>query len=562
MKIAKVAVLLDAKHAQRYWKNGLNVFESYIGEMLSHAGIAFEWAHESHEIDKGRFDVAIVALADESEATSESLWRFAQEGGIVISYGGLNAMKERLGCYEKRSLSIGYAKLADWNPDPEVSDLRFLQARPWYVSSKNREGIEAIGTLHADQPNSATSGAALHRFAVGSGWIDRWAVNIPYTVVGMQQGTGPVVEDGIPPLDQSANIQEGLLKADDRCEMDWVTDRAVTETGAPYFAYPYADIWRETAVSHLLKRVVETGYTLPFVGYWPEGVAAVAIISHDSDGNEEPNAQKMLEVLKDCRIQSTWCMIEPGYGERIYEQVKADGHELAFHYNALEWDGGWWDEREFERQLAHLKQTAGLAEVVSNKNHYTLFEGWGELFEWCERAGIACDQTRGPSKRGNVGFLFGTCHPYFPTAWSFERNRLYDVLELSFLSQDIDLPQLADFSIVRPLLKQVYRREGVAHFLFHQAHVTKEAVADALRGVVRESREMGFVFWTSRMINDWERTRRTFKVGAVQDDYRVSVEGDRRSDEAVVWIPIGDGSDAGGRRETKFGVPCVKGRRI
>jgi len=80
---------------------------------------------------------------------------------------------------------------------------------------------------------------------------------------------------------------------------------------------------------------------------------------------------------------------------------------------------------------------------------------------------VKCDQTRGPSKQGNTGFLFGTCQPYFPISWFNEHNRFYDVLEVGFLSQDLDIGTWADRSVVKPFLEQVYAFEGVAHILFH-----------------------------------------------------------------------------------------------
>src|SRR5690606_27671477 len=124
---------------------------------------------------------------------------------------------------------------------------------------------------------------------------------------------------------------------------------------------------------------------------------------HDSDINKDDHAYTTLELLQEVGLQTTWCMLEPGYSKPIYEQVKAAGHELAFHYNGLEAQKGIWSEEEFARQLQWLKDAADIQEVTSNKNHYTRFEGWDELFAWCEKYGIAADQTRGPSKKGNVG---------------------------------------------------------------------------------------------------------------------------------------------------------------
>ena len=131
------------------------------------------------------------------------------------------------------------------------------------------------------------------------------------------------------------------------------------------------------------------------------------------------------------------------------ERIAAAGDELGLHYNAVPVDRGSWGAEEFARQAAWFRATSGQQEITSNKNHLTRFEGWGELFRWCEENGVASDQTRGNSREGERGTLFGTCHPYFPMAWFDERNRLYDVLEISFLYGDF---LSLDTSLIAPFL--------------------------------------------------------------------------------------------------------------
>jgi len=286
----------------------------------------------------------------------------------------------------------------------------------------------------------------------------------------------------------------------------------------------------------------------------------VASISHDSDGNQDEAAISTLKLLKECQVFSTWCMLEPGYSPQVYDQIKEDGHELAFHYNALETQNGKWGEEEFARQLAWLKRSADITEVTSNKNHYTRFEGWGELFQWCEKNGVGIDQTRGASKGGNVGFLFGTCHAFFPIAWSDEHNRMYNVLENGFLTQDMGIgAPWADSSIIVPFLKQVRRVEGNAHFLFHQTHIhSKPSVVEDFHKVIDTAREMGFTFWTSSQINAWERARRELRIEGMDEKGKVQLKNDIELRNAVVWVPIPNQANGEAPIEVKFGIPCMK----
>jgi len=554
MKIANIGILFDQSAAERKKRYGINSFGRYLGEILAHAGITYRWITEIRDLNRRDTDLVLVAAAEDGEAHSTVLWEFANQGGAVISYGGLRSMASALGCLPAAPLGVGYAAANDPGARPEP--LRFLRAEPWIVTGGAMKA-EASGALRRSRPDGEEAGALLHRFRVGAGLIERWAVDAAETIVHMQQGAAPVLRDGIPAADGTGNVNEGILKADDEVFFDWELDRAETETGGKYFAVPQADLWRELIVRRIIRTAEGLGWTVPFLGLWPEGTRHVACISHDSDHNQDEHAESTLKLLEETGIRSTWCMLEPGYSTVVYEQVKKAGHELAFHYNALEMQGGRWDRHEFERQLEWLRSAAGIRDVTSNKNHYTRFEGWGELFAWCEANGIAVDQTRGPSKKGNVGFLFGTCHPYVPISWFDEGNRFYRTMEIGFLTQDMDLDHWADSSIVIPFLEEAAKVDGVAHFLFHQVHIhTKEKVREAFRKVVREARSRGFEFWTTRQISEWERARRKARIGGTNGRGEIVVEGAPAG--AVLWIPSPDAAAGTEGVELRYGIPCRK----
>ncbi|MDF2652382.1 MAG: glycoside hydrolase/deacetylase, partial [Paenibacillus sp.] len=558
--------LVESEAAERKWTYGLNVFEKYVEEILQHVGLPFETISQLDAVSLQKFDILIVACSQENGEKTSHLWAYAEQGGTIISYAGLNAMAIRLGYIQTGETGAGYAEIEPTRSG-QPGSLRFTSANPWIEADEiNREAAGQVslaytGIIKQGRPDGQELGPALLKFAIGHGSLYRWTVNIPLTIVHMQQGTGPVLDDGVPAADGSANVNEDILKADDRIALDWKYDRVHTETGIPYFPWPYADYWREALLRHVLQCALDKDLTLPFTGYWPDGIRHIATISHDSDTNQDEHAVAALKLLEECQIQTTWCMIEPGYGAPIYDQVKQAGHELAFHYNALEKDNGKWDEAEFNRQVSWVKQAIGQEQVTTNKNHYTRVEGWGELFLWLERNGILSDQTRGPSKKGNVGFLFGTCHPYFPIALFDEKNRFYDVLEIGFLTQDLDLGHLADNTVIEPFLQQAKLVNGAAHFLFHQIHIyTREEVRNAIRMLVSKANEMGFTFWKSKQIQDWTRLRRSVRITASDDEGNVELQSDEAVTGLVVWVPMRT-SEAflpDERHEMQFGIPCRK----
>ncbi|MER2262987.1 MAG: hypothetical protein ABS934_13325 [Psychrobacillus sp.] len=543
MRMAKVGVLLDREETEKQWGNGENVFDRYLEEILDHVRLPYKKIDSIEELDS--FDLMIVACCPNTEAAQTKILDYVENGGTVISYGDLHCLKERLGFSSHSIPTIGYAELSSFLN--QSTSLRYLHADPWVYFGEQLE-IQQFGVLLEG------NGDALLQIKYGKGTIERWAVSIPQTIVGLQQGTAPITEDGVPAPDGSANLDEEILKADDGFMLDWDLDRTVTETGMPYFPHPYADLWREALIEHLVKCALDKNLTLPFIDYWPVGVDHVALISHDSDLNVDESAQITLDTLKEEGVQSTWCMIVPGYNPSLYNQIKADGHELALHYNALESDNGIWAESAFHAQLTWLQQTVGIEQVTSNKNHYTRFEGWGELFTWCEKYGIQADQSRGPSKRGNIGFLFGTCQPYFPIAWADEKNRMYDVLEIGFLTQDLNHNTLADATVIEPFLEGVKRVNGVAHFLFHQIHIYQQPpVREAIIQLIRMARQQGFSFWTSKQINDWERARRQVKIIDVSEGNGVVLNNNSFDDKLVILMPVPE-EDA--QTVKRFGLHC------
>ncbi|ULO09791.1 hypothetical protein H1230_14050 [Paenibacillus sp. 19GGS1-52] len=561
MIMAKVGILMDQQEAERYWKYSVNVFGGYAAEILSYAGIPFDVLTDVHHSEYHQYDIVIAAHVANDDARLPELWDFMAKGGVLISYGGLQGWAPRLGCTLTGHFGAGYAETGDSNGE-EASPLRFLRAIPWLSAANKGLPVREVGSIHIDEPTGTVIGPLKQIFTIGQGQFIRWSVDVLRTVVEMQQGSAPILADGIPAPDGSAPVNDGILKADDRVELDWQWDRRTTETGAPYFAIPYADYWRNQIKQELLELALTQGKTLPFVGYWPDGINGVVTISLDSDLNEDVHAEATLALHAECGISSTWCMLEPGYSKEIYDRIKEAGHELALHYNALAEADGEWSETAFDRQFDWLTAAADLDQVTTNKNHYTRFEGWGELFEWCEKRGIRCDQTRGPSKRGNVGFLFGSSHPYVPMAQHDQQNRLYNLMEIGFLTQDMDLlNSWSDSSIITPLLEQIRSVEGVAHFLFHPVHIHgHEAVRNAFRKLVKEADRQGFVFWTTEEIQRWDHARRQIRITGMSEilPYQLTVQGS--APQAVVWIPLPPGTptDPEDRIEPLSGLRCRK----
>ncbi len=91
---------------------------------------------------------------------------------------------------------------------------------------------------------------------------------------------------------------------------------------------------------------------------------------------------------------------------------------------------------------------------------------------------------------------------------------------------------------------------GLAHFLFHPAHIQEPGIADALQILVKEGRKRGMEWWTHAEVWQWETTRRSVRlteVTVVGKNLRVKVVSGRPLKDATLIVHEPDGNQ---RRRT------------
>jgi hypothetical protein len=369
------------------------------------------------------------------------------------------------------------------------------------------------------------------------------AVDVTGTIVRVQQGLA-VTRDGVSAPDSTAPIADGVLKSGDGGVLDWLLDRDPVP-GADHlhgFFRPVADLWRELLLRSVFHLATEQGVPLPVLWLYPRNLPAVAHLSHDTDGNDPDKARKLLETLAHADVRSTWCTILPGYDRDHTRAIRAAGHELAMHYDAVT-EGLAWGEAQFDRQWRELVDLFDGQPPVTNKDHYLRWEGDCDLLEWCAARGIRLDQSKGASKTGEAGYNFGSCHPYFCV--TFE-GRPIDVLELATPTQDLEV--FAPRAVLDPLLAVAVRHHGVLHLLFHPAHIDKPGVADAIVAAAAAARALGLEWWTAREIDAWERARRNVRWSATPAG--VAIESPEPMRDATLLTLGGDGP---GQPVTRWG---------
>lgn len=496
-------------------------YPHYIHEVLEHAGLFYDRIDETQLAEQlgGLKILLTVGGAELTEEAQVALRAWVEAGGAWLAVGDVLGAPDMFGLTYRpsayggatwggasRASGEGYLR-SEQPHHPVLADLpiplHFFNGVSLAVDEAGPGVAATVLATCLDSHGRPNGAPAVVERAVGAGSCFLIAPDVTGTIVRIQQGVA-VTRDGLSAPDNTATVCDGVLKCDDGAVLDWHFDRqdVLTVPGLKSFREPIADHWRSLVLRALFYLAQQHNVSLTLLWLYPRNLPALAHMSFDSDLNDPDLALELLRVTGEADVHTTWCVILPGYEAKIITAIRESGHELAVHYDAIDHP---WNEAEWQSQLAALTQQFGEA-PVSNKNHYTRWEGDTEFFEWCQRAGIAIESSKGPSKSGEAGFLFGSCQTYFPLA---PDGTALDVLELPFQSADLEI--FLPPAVVPTFIGAVLRAHGVLHQLFHPAHIAKPGVAQALAGIVAAGRAAGMEWWTARQINDWERARRAVR---------------------------------------------------
>jgi len=545
-------------------------YGDYVHEILGHAGLAYA-SVPAAELGERLGDVRLLVTVGEGALPDDMASRleaWLRRGGAWIAIAGVCGRPDLFGVEVEppafaswgggaSTLGEGYLEPPDPD-DTESGPLHFfngIAVRP--VGGRVRAGVR-------DVHGRPTSRAGLVEHRVGEGHTLLVAPDLTGSVVRIQQGVA-VTRDGVPAPDGTAPIADDVLKSGDGAVLDWTFDRQPVpgSDGLTAFLRAVADEWRRLLVRAIAAMATRVGIAVPALWCHPRGLPAVAHLSHDTDGNDPDRARALLRELARARVRSTWCVILPGYPAELLAAIRAAGHELAMHFDAVSSDGTF-TEGEFDRQWRALRELFG-APPVTNKNHYLRWEGDSEFYEWCARRGIRLEQSKGASKTGEAGYNFGTCHLFHPVA---PDGRPLPVWELATPTQDLVV--FAPEALLDPLVATVRRHHGVLHLLYHPAHIEKPGVADSLQRAIARARAAGMEWWTGAELVAWQEARRAATWADPAGDGRrasVTLRALEPLPEAtIVWLgaPVGAVRVDGDPREVTtveaWGLACAASR--
>lgn len=495
-------------------------YPDYVHEILQHAGLGYsrvEAAQLATSLPSLRILVT-VGSPDLPPEVRTALDAWITQGGTWISVGSVGGVPDWFGVslehtpnmlwYGDIPVTLGEGYLVP-SADSGVLAPRAPFPLHFFSGIAVRASTCRVLATVLDAHQRPTSRVAMCENLRGKGRCILIAPDVTGTVVRIQQGV-PIMRDGVPAPDGMGTVVERVLKTEDGRVLDWIFDRHPVPGAGELQAFtePIADIWRELLLRTVLQVAHEQSISIPLLWFYPRNLSALATLSHDTDGNDPAGALRMLEELDKGKLHSTWCVLLPGYPKDVIRRIHESGHELATHFDAMTALTDWCPKR-FGEQVADLTRLFDGATPVTNKNHILRWEGDTEFFAWCQAQGIQMDQSKGDCQAGEAGFLFGSCHPYRPVAAD---GKPYDVLELCTATQDLIMT--APVPVGDMIIDAASRHYGVAHFLFHPAHINIPAVADAFHHVINGARAQGMEWWMAREVSAWERARRTARWSA------------------------------------------------
>ncbi len=568
-----IHIVWNEEECRTIRSEGRACYTENVFELLTYLGLSYKkWSPESW-MKQPPAGVTVIVGEGPSPEWEMACEAYCREGNTLLTIGGLHGLDSLFQVspvHNDANITEGFV---EWGGAPLAEDL--LSSFHFFgsvcvkdVSSADSTAplqqrgklIRRNGTVREVHPAIATR-------PVGNGKAVLFAVNVMQTFSMIQQGLS-VVKDGTPAPDGTGAIDDNILKADDSCVLDWNRDRAtVGPDGAPFFLHPIVDEWRILFMRLIHELYTETGHSFGQVWFWPEGLSAIGHISHDTDRNIKAEALNTLDRLAEAGVNSTWCIIMPGYDDEVNQRIVAEGHEVALHYNALgtEIPESQWKETHFRYQFNMLQQQFPDQRIVSNKNHYLRWEGDFQLLEWCERQGILMEQTKGGTKQGNKGFLAGTSHPFLSFNPATGRYAT-QVVSLPTLSWDPPFPMRCTAEEAFALTDRARDVYGVAHFLFHPYMVAHEngVVGDIMVKLVEYGRSLGMQWWTGEQILNWFHAKRQVKVEWTAGDAVGSAQGRILSEGDIdgVTILLAYNEDTFGTADQPWGIAVDNGAEL
>lgn len=470
---------------------------AWYREALEHAGLRAERLGEWTPSELARTHVMLLCgRGSLNTLQAEGLGSWVENGGCLVVSGGTWGLEALLGHIpgSAKHVSVGYAK-----------PLRSDRLWPDHAPRAKTFGATAVQTSTAIPIAEIHGDPVVTRIRFGKGYAIFVGFHLGQVYTQMALGRSVEV-DGIGASDGSAMLDDGILRAEDGHALDFDTDRTTVEGGsAPFFGEAHIDIVREVWIRSLLESVDHSEHCVALLWNWPNNANSAATLTldvHEFEVDHVINLQRMLAMFG---CPATWLVAMPGYSADVYRALRAMEHEVGLLFH-IEENNGWHEDR-LRIQLTNLSRLASWPYMGTVRIDDGQWRGWTKFYESCETAGARMSLNKMGRQPGTSGFLFGTCHPFYPVMPDGKESLVCE------LPGQIWQPGLVTSEqVAASLVERVDARHGCLQIAMRPTALGEAVGSMSLRRILSECKERRVLFLKPEEIGRIERARRQMKI--------------------------------------------------
>lgn len=464
-------------------------------ETLDHAGVRYALAEVIDDAALRAFDVLLLCGCGElSPVETQVLTRWVANGGQLVVSGCSFGIGSLLGL-KGAGVHLSHGRLlpaADGTLWPEgIKDIRFFGAKLHEV--ENGKARATIGTRLA----------GLVQHDTGSGTTFFLAPHLGQTAETMQLGRS-VEADGIGPIDGTARLDDGILRAEDGIALDFSQDRTTADgSPIPIFATPHADALRDLWLRTTLEALKRTRKAFTVLWHWPKGATGTAMITFEGDHSEGENTKLLSRVVASLGARAGWLTTSPGFSADVYKALKSVDHDAGLLFTAeslADWDG---DKVKVEH-LA-ITRASGQPNVGAVRPGDGAWYRHRLFYEMLERIGPRLSLSKGGRQPGTQGFPFGMCRPYRPLQLD---GTPYQSYELGYHALMPGFPDAAADAIVRTCA----RLHGCFHLSGPTDRAENPAYLASIQRILAIIKENKLRFIVPTELLEFEEARRALRM--------------------------------------------------
>ncbi|MBX3119969.1 MAG: hypothetical protein KF784_12965 [Fimbriimonadaceae bacterium] len=518
-------------------------YAAYYREALEHVGIPFTPLDTLTTDEVGEFDVILLCgYGSVSNIQRNAIGQWLQTGGSLVASGsswGLDPLFGLDGTPQRISNGTLTRPKTDrlW---PEHADsIRFF-------------GGELMASVRGQNVVPFRKLSAVNRIQTEKGIMLFIGPHIGQTMCQMQMGVS-VETDGIGPDDDSAHLDDQILRAEDGIALSFESDRITAEGAShPHFAKPHADLVREIWVRAVIEAIEASGACSVMTWYWPKNADSVAALTIDSEEYDYDHVHRAHTLLTMFGCQPAWVVATPGYTLDVYRTMRSWGHEIGLLFTGEE--GGYWHEERLKIQHLALGRAAGTSSFSSSRPADGQWRNWRHFYEMCDTAGVKMSLSKGGRQPGTSGFAFGTCHPFSPIRKDGTPNVCAELPYHAYLPGEVTCDQSID-----AIIEEASAVHGCFHAVIRSDSVDNETVNASLRRMLAIAKQAKMVFYRPDELYAFERTRRNLRLWPHFHEEHASIQIIPDADiDGLVLMFIGQRPEISMHRKEAFLIPMER----